>query len=278
MAPTGQLTDDPRPGRPPPNGDPMTMPDRRETGGPARSWLPHYRQIELALRARLPAMSPGERLPSDAELCDEFGVSRMTARNAMQRLAEDGLVRRIPGRGTFVASAPSHRYADRLMAFSHEMQRQGRRPSSRLLAREIRPATDDEETALALRVQEPVLALRRLRLADGLPIAIESAVLVSRVADVVLSADLETGSLHEALTEAGLHLRRGSATITAEAATAEDAALLEVSVGTPLLVERRVIADVHGRPIEATESRYPGDRYALDVRFDVEAGAPRGPR
>jgi GntR family transcriptional regulator len=164
------------------------------------------------------------------------------------------------------------------MAFSHEMQRQGRRPSSRLLAREIRPATDDEETALALRVQEPVLALRRLRLADGLPIAIESAVLVSRVADVVMSADLETGSLHEALTEAGLHLRRGSATITAEAATADDAALLEVSVGTPLLVERRVIADVHGRPIEATESRYPGDRYALDVRFDVEAGAPRGPR
>jgi GntR family transcriptional regulator len=65
------------------------------------SWTPHYRSIELVLRARLPAMLPGDRLPSDTDLCREFGVSRMTARNAMQRLVEDGLVLRIR------ASAPS---------------------------------------------------------------------------------------------------------------------------------------------------------------------------
>ncbi len=85
-----------------------------------------------------------------------------------------------------------------------------------------------------------------------------------------MAADLEAGSLHEALARSGLHLRRGKATITAEGATPEDARLLGLREGTPLLVERRVIADTHGRPIEATESRYPGDRYALDVRFDVE--------
>ncbi len=240
------------------------------------SWLPQYRQIEQALRARLAAMRPGERLPSDAELCDEFGVSRMTARNAMQRLAEDGLVQRVPGRGTFVLVPPAHRHADRLMAFSHEMARQGRTPGSRLLAREVRPATGAEAAALEVAAADPVVLVRRLRLADGVPIAIETAVLVRRTTDVVMAADLERGSLHEALARAGLHLRRGSATITAEAATPEDARLLEVGPGEPLLVERRVIADVQGRPIEATESRYPGDRYALDVRFDVE-GAAGGP-
>ncbi len=234
------------------------------------TWLPQYRQIELALRDRVAGLAPGERLPSDEELCREFGVSRMTARNAMQRLAEDGLVERIPGRGTFTVAPPAHRHADRLMAFSHEMERLGRVPSSRLLGREIRPASASEASFLGLRVTEPVVVVRRLRLADGEPVALETATLVRRTADVVMSADLEAGSLHAALGRAGFNLRRGNATISAEAAGPDDMRLLGVRGGTPLLVERRVITDPQGRPIEATESRYPGDRYALDVRFEVE--------
>jgi GntR family transcriptional regulator len=162
------------------------------------------------------------------------------------------------------------------MAFSHEMERRGRAPSSLLLAREIRPATEAEAGALALAPGDVVVVVRRLRRADAVPMAIETAILVRRTADVVMAADLEAGSLHEALARAGLHLRRGHATITSEGATAEDARLLEVDPGYPLLVERRVIADVQGRPIEATESRYPGDRYALDVRFDVEGRGADG--
>jgi GntR family transcriptional regulator len=236
-------------------------------------YVPHYRRIERALRERIGRLQPGDRLPSDAELCSEYGVSRMTARNAMQRLAEEGLVARQPGRGSFVARAPAHRRADRLMTFSHEMARRGRVPSSRLLARIVRPASAHEALELEIDAGDPVVAVHRLRCADDEPMAIETAVLDGRCAPAVLTADLEHGSLHEALGRAGFILRRGTGTISAGAATAEDARLLAIRLGDPLLVERRVILEAHGRPIEATESRYAADRYALDVSFDVEMPA-----
>jgi GntR family transcriptional regulator len=243
------------------------------------SWSPRYREIERVLRARIAGLRPGQRLPSDSDLCTEFGVSRMTARHAMQRLAEEGLVERDPGRGTFVADPPAHRRADSLMTFSREMRRLGRIPGSRAVSRQVRAATAHEAADLDLGPQEAVVELRRIRVADAQPITLETAVLPDRCAPSIMAADLEAGSLHAALIGAGLVPTRGHATITAEAARREDAALLEVREGDPLLVERRLIFDQHGRPLERTESRYAAERYALDVSFSVEdRGGGRGRR
>lgn len=232
---------------------------------------PQHRQIEQALRERLASLHPGDRVPSDAELCAEFGVSRMTARHAMQRLAEEGLIRREPGRGTFVARPPAHRRTNRLLTFTQEMTRAGRVPSSQLLTRVIRPSTAAEAADLAIPERQPVVHLRRLRLADEQPIALESSVLIGAAAEAVMTADLSGGSLHEALAQAGYTLRRGTGTITAATASRGEARLLAVRSGAPLLVERRVIVDSHGKRIEATESRYSAERYGLVVHFDVES-------
>jgi len=234
-------------------------------------YQPHYRQIEQALRERIATLRPGERLPSDADLCAEFGVSRMTARNAMQRLAVDGLIRREPGRGSFVAKPSAHRRANRLMTFTQEMLRSGRVPSSRVLTRVIRPSTAAEAATLRIPPRQPIVHLRRLRLADDQPIALESAVLIGSCAGAVMTADLARGSLHETLGRAGFVLARGTGTIAAATASAEEARLLEIRIGDPLLVERRIIEDEHGTEIEATVSAYPADRYALEVQFEVEA-------
>ena len=94
-----------------------------------RRFVPRYYEIEQALRARVAKLAAGRPVPSDAELCEEFGVSRMTARNAMAQLVAGGLVQRDPGRGTFVAEQPVHRQAGSLISFSDEMRRRGRRPA-----------------------------------------------------------------------------------------------------------------------------------------------------
>jgi len=180
---------------------------------------------------------------------------------------QDGLVYRVPGRGTFVAGSPANRTAGHILSFSDEMRRKGRTPSSRLIDRRHRRASDEEQRRLGA---SEVVVLRRVRLADGKPVAVERAAFpANRVGDA-LDGDLEQESLFQTLVAAGLVPTTGSATLAAEPASAEDARLLRIRKGAPLLVERRLIHDQEGRPLEWTESRYVGSRYGIDVDFDVE--------
>jgi GntR family transcriptional regulator len=247
------------------------IPGRPPEDEPLR-FVPRYYEIEQALRARIAELQPNEPLPSDAMLCEEFGVSRMTARNAVQRLVQEGIVYRVPGRGTFVAEPPVHRQAGNLLSFTEEMRRRGRAPSSKVLAREVREPGPSEASWLQLGAGDKVIVLRRLRLADDEPVAVEEAVFPAAPALISLleSADLEHRSLHDTLVHSGRIPTQGRARLGAEPATPEDALLLDVSEGAALLVEKRVIHDQDGRPLELCESRYAGDRYGLDVQFDVE--------
>jgi DNA-binding GntR family transcriptional regulator len=231
------------------------------------TFTPRYHEIEQALRTRVAALEPHAPLPSDAQLCEEFGVSRMTARGAVQRLVQEGLIYRVPGRGTFVAPARANRTASHILSFSDEMRRKGRSPSSRVLQKRRRPASDAERDRLG---GDEVVALRRVRFADGDPVAVETAVFPADRVAPLLHGDLEGTSLFATLAGAGLVPTAGRASLAAEAATADDARVLGVKRGAPLLVERRLIHDQNGAPLEWTESRYVGSRYGLDVDFDVE--------
>ncbi len=242
--------------------------------------MPRYYTIEQALRARIGAAQPHDPLPSESMICEEFGVSRMTARAAMSRLVAEGLIYRAPGSGTFVAVPPTHRRADSLIRFSDEMRRQGRTPTSWIVEAGLHPASAEVANRLRVGRAARIVLVRRVRLADGVPVALETAAFPGALSRL-LDADLAAGSLHEALASLGRTPSVGHATITAAAATDEDARLLEVEPRTALLVESRLILDDRARPLELTESRYVGDRYMLDVTFDVEPPAaphpPTGP-
>jgi GntR family transcriptional regulator len=203
-------------------------------------------------------------------LCEEFGVSRMTARNAVQRLVQEGLVYRVPGRGTFVARRPAHRQAGKIWSFTDEMRRRGQIPTSRVVECAVAAPEPADASRLGIAAGREVVVVRRIRLADAVPIAIERAAFPDDCAGAILDADLEHGSLHAALVAAGRIPTAGHATLTADTAAKDEARLLDVSAGAALLVERRLITDQHDRPLELTESRYVADRYALDVDLVVE--------
>jgi GntR family transcriptional regulator len=232
-------------------------------------FTPRYFRIEQALRARIARLRPHDPLPSEAGLSREFGVSRMTARAAMTQVVNDGLAYREAGRGTFVAVPATARRADSLMRFSDEMRRQGRRPSSRLISAGLRPATAGESARLRVGGAARVVSIDRVRCADEQPIAIERALFPGDLA-ALLDADFEGGSLHEAVAALGRTPARGTASLAARNADRADARLLGVTAGAALLVEQRLILDQRGEPLELTESRYAGERYSLDVAFDVE--------
>lgn len=232
-------------------------------GGTAR-----YQEIEAWLREMLLTLTPGDPLPSEAELAAQFAVSRMTARQAVQNLALEGLVQRRRGAGTFVAETPMHRHAGPLMSFTEDMRRRGKKASSKLLAAHLTEPDPTDIDALHIDEGTRVVRISRLRLADNVPLAIEHATLPAECAGV-LAADLENGSLHQSLRQMGRTPGRAQSWISARLATANDAKLLDIAVRGPLLVERRVIYDTAQAPLEHTETVYAAERYVIDATFTL---------
>jgi GntR family transcriptional regulator len=224
---------------------------------------PRYEEIASYLRGLIAEREPGDRLPSEAELCQRFGVSRMTARHAVQTLEREHLLHRKRGKGTFVSPRPVPRLLGSPLSFSESMERRGAHATSAILeSRYDTPAADDVR-ALEITVDDRVGILERIRFADGIPMAIERAVLAPSCAAVLDT--VATHSLHVAFEAAGRVPSRATAQVEARPATARERELLELEPGGVVLCERRVIYDQDDQPLEHTETRYAADRYVFSV-------------
>ena len=223
-----------------------------------------YREIEQWLRTLVEGARPGDPLPSEAELCERFSVSRMTVRQALQELTNDGLVERRRGQGTFVAHRPVHRRPGVFLSFTEEMHRRGAQATSRLLSAGLDDPRRPETLDLGLAPDSQVVRVVRVRLADGVPVALEDAALVPELG-WVLDEDLGGGSLHGALAGRGVVATRATGTITARLARASETELLDLTPQSALLVELRILYDQDERVFERTETRYVADRYVIDV-------------
>lgn len=229
---------------------------------PARA-LPAYLQIEdeLAERIETGDLPPGERLPTERVLAESMGVSRMTARAALARLAQRGLIDRRQGSGTFVAEPKLRQDASHLRGFFEETVGQGVFPTSTLIERSERLATRQLATTLDLRLGENVFKVVRLRSVRGQPVVLETSYFPARILPGLLELDLETSSIYRLLGQR-FDARPARAVQSLEPITAGEleAELLDVQPGDPLMLVERTSWDGHGRPVEHARDIYRGDR------------------
>ena len=237
-----------------------------------RNQGPRYREIESWLRSLIDDGEPGKLIPSEVEVAARFKVSRMTARQAIMNLLREGLVDRRRGAGTFIANKPIHRSEGILFSFTEDMRRRGKEPSSVMLSAGLEIASARDREALKLKGKGKVLVIRRIRLADYVPLSIERVALIPECKEV-LRADLINGSLHEKMREIGYGPSTANCWLQARVADRSEAKLLDIPTGTPLLVETRVISDAKGQVIEFTETAYAANRYVIDVKLNCVPAA-----
>lgn len=213
----------------------------------------------LALREEL---AVGAALPPERRLAEELGVSRPTLRSALDQLVAEGLLSRRQGSGTFV-SQPKVAQPLTLTSFSEDMRRRGMRAGSRVLAFGLQPATDDVAEALGVTSRAPVWAVRRLRLADDEPMAIEDMQVPQAVLPRLSASDLEGRSFYDHLRAHGVELGVGMQAIEPGTTDELESRLLHVAVSSPVFRLERVTHSRHGEPVELVRSVYRGDRYRL---------------
>jgi GntR family transcriptional regulator len=234
------------------------------------SRVPFYVQLKDLLKGRVEDGSwrPGDRLPSEAELCADFDVSRTVVRQALSELALEGLVVRQQGRGSFVARPKiNEALVQRLTGFHQDMAERGFRPVSRVLRQELEPASATLARHLGVDVGTPLVAIERLRFVAEEPLLLVTTHIPRDLCPRLLDVDLRHRSLYEVLEqEASIVISRGRRWIEAVAANARQATLLKVEKGAPLIRLESVSYLADGTPVEFYHAIHRSDR----ARFEVE--------
>jgi len=226
--------------------------------------IPLYVQIAESLLDRIESgkLRPGDRLPPERNLSKMLSVNRMTVRRALQVLESQGLLLRRQGAGTYVAEPKIERQAAQLVPFTQGMQRRGYTPGARVITLERHPAEPSIAGELELPVSAPVYHIHRLRLINQEPLLLERLEIpVHRFPDLE-RYDLSQRSLYEIMeTEYGVSVVRARQSLEPVIATNYEAELLQVALGAPLMLERRLAFDQDDQPVEQGRDLYRGDRF-----------------
>jgi GntR family transcriptional regulator len=232
--------------------------------------VPFHAQVyETLERLITTSLHPGDQLPGEPKLCEVFGVSRTVIRHALEQLDRDGLIVRIKGKGTFVAEPKINEgLVGRLTGFYEDMVEQGYLPVSQVLCQE--PIKADSKIAhhLGLQVGEDVIAIKRLRYVNDVPLQLVTTYLPYALCQASLNVDFTHQSLYEFLRrECDLHIAESKRMIEAVLATDEEAELLKIERGAPLILLDSVSYLEDGTPLEYYRAVHRSDRARFEVKL-----------
>jgi GntR family transcriptional regulator len=232
--------------------------------------LPRYYQLQEIIRERIRSGEwvPGSIIPSERQLCERYGISRMTTRQAITELVNEGLLYREQGKGTYVGRPKIPQQLLRLTGFTEDIQVREQRPGARVLTAEMWPADAASAERLRIREGQPVFRLRRLRLADAEPLALETTCISFIGCERLLEDDFERHSLYHLLeTKYDVPPLEAEQELEADLARDEEAHHLQIAAGSPVLRTRRITASRKQLPIEYATSVYRGDKYRFFTRM-----------
>jgi GntR family transcriptional regulator len=236
------------------------------------TYKPKYIQLVDIIRRDILSgnIKRGERLPSEHELMDKYGVSSTTVRKCVDILRHHGLIRRIQGVGTFVSDRPVERSLEKILSFTKNMEQAGLKPRTEVLDQKVMGVSRNVIDQLSLEQGTKVLRLKRLRFGDSTPMMLETRYINLRLCPDIDRHDL-THSLYEIYHHYyGINLSRASQHLRIVYLKEDEAVLFNLTTDSPAFLVTGVTYSDKGEPVEYEESIYRGDEY----EFFVEVGHP----
>jgi GntR family transcriptional regulator len=245
------------------------------------SAFPLYKRVKDQLRARMldGTYAPEMQLPTEQALCDMFEVSRITVRQALEELRQEGAVKKVHGRGTFVTPPRAYQNIDALQGFSEAMAPLGHQVSNRLEGLRFLEAREEIRSRLGVADGTRIAEIKRVRLLDGAALSFETTYLGEPLARRLTSADLTTQDIFGLLEKHG-EVRIDHANVAMDAIPADEeiALALGLAPASPVLRIERHVFDANGHPILFEYLHFRGDAFQYRMRIDRDPVSKRGAR
>lgn len=236
-----------------------------------RSPVPLWQQFKLIVEQKIATgeWAPEQPIPPEMQLIETYGISRITVRQALDELVQEGRIYRRRGKGTFVAQPKINQTLAQLTGFVEELSLRGLEPAVTVIGYTVEP---EPRVAEVLGVEGPLLQIRRLVSVGGGPLFVDTSFFPAELAHLLRREQLAERPIYSLLEAGGRAPAEGDQWLGAVALSAETARLLEMEPGSPGLAIHRVTKDALGRPVEYTKVVYRADRYEYQIRLERGVG------